>query len=67
MTKTSCLGGCHYSNTNNIIEYEKVNPRTTLWPIVFMFDEFDGIYFSQTIIQKKILTIIIIIILNIHI
>ena len=28
MTKTSCLGGCHYSNTNNIIEYEKVNPRT---------------------------------------
>ena len=27
MTKTWCLGGRHYSNTNNIIEYEKVNPR----------------------------------------
>ena len=22
-----CLGGRHYSNTNNIVEYEKVNPR----------------------------------------
>ena len=28
MTKTNCLGGRHYSNTNNIVEYEKVNPRT---------------------------------------
>ena len=28
MTKTWCLGGRRYSNTNNIIEYEKVNPRT---------------------------------------
>ena len=28
MTKTFCLGGRLYSNTNNIIEYEKVNPRT---------------------------------------
>ncbi len=28
MTKTFCLGGRHCSNTNNIIEYEKVNPRT---------------------------------------
>ena len=28
MTKTWCVGGKHYSNTNNIIEYEKVNPRT---------------------------------------
>ena len=28
MTKTYCLGVCHYSNTNNIVEYEKVNPRT---------------------------------------
>ena len=28
MTKTYCLGGRHYSNTNNIIEYEKVNPKT---------------------------------------
>ena len=27
MTKTYCLGGRHYSNTNNIFEYEKVNPR----------------------------------------
>ena len=27
MTKTYCLGGRHYSNTNNIIEYEKVNPK----------------------------------------
>ena len=25
---TWCVGGCHYSNTNNIIEYKKVNPRT---------------------------------------
>ena len=28
MTKTSCLGGRHYSNTNNITYYEKVNPKT---------------------------------------
>ena len=28
MTKTYCLGGRHYSNTINIVEYEKVNPRT---------------------------------------
>ena len=28
MTKTWCVGGRHYSNTNNITEYEKVNPRT---------------------------------------
>ena len=27
MTKTYCLGGRHYSNTNNLVEYEKVNPR----------------------------------------
>ena len=27
MTKTWCLGGRHYSNTNNITEYEKVNPK----------------------------------------
>ena len=28
MTKTNCIGGRHYSNTNNIFEYEKLNPRT---------------------------------------
>ena len=28
MKKTYCLGGRHYSNTNNIIEYEKINPKT---------------------------------------
>ena len=28
MTKTCCVGGKHYSNTNNITKYEKVNPRT---------------------------------------
>ena len=28
MTKTYCLGGRHYSNTNKIVEYEKMNPRT---------------------------------------
>ena len=28
MTKTWCVGGNHYSNTNNPIEYEKVNPKT---------------------------------------
>ena len=28
MSKTYCLGGCHMSNTNNLVEYEKVNPRT---------------------------------------
>ena len=27
MTKTWCVAGKHYSNTNNITEYEKVNPR----------------------------------------
>ena len=26
--QTCCLEGRHYSNTNNIIEYEKVNPKT---------------------------------------
>ena len=26
MTKTWCLAGRHYSNTNNITQYEKVNP-----------------------------------------
>ena len=28
MTKTWCVGGKHYNNTNNKIEYEKVNPKT---------------------------------------
>ena len=28
MTKTYCLGGRHYSDTNNITQFEKVNPRT---------------------------------------
>ena len=28
MTKTFCLGGRHYSNTNNMTQYEKVNPKT---------------------------------------
>ena len=27
MTKTWCVGGRHMSNTNNIVEYEKVNPK----------------------------------------
>ena len=28
MTKTYCLGGRHYSKTNNITQYEKRNPTT---------------------------------------
>ena len=28
MTKTWCVCGKHTSNANNIIEYEKVNPKT---------------------------------------
>ena len=28
MTNTWCVGGRHYSNTNNINEYEKRNPKT---------------------------------------
>ena len=28
MTKTWCVGGKHYSSTNNKTQYEKVNPRT---------------------------------------
>ena len=28
MTKTYCLGGRHYSDTINITQYEKINPRT---------------------------------------
>ena len=28
MTKTWCLGGRHFSNTINITQYERVNPRT---------------------------------------
>ena len=27
MTKTWCVGGRQYSNTNNITQYEKVNPK----------------------------------------
>ena len=27
MTKKYCLGGRHYSNTNNITQNEKVNPK----------------------------------------
>ena len=27
MTKTYCLGGRHYSNTNSKTQYEKVNPK----------------------------------------
>ena len=28
MTKTWCLRGRHYSNTNKILQYEKLNPQT---------------------------------------
>ena len=28
MTKTCCVGGKHFSNTNNISEHEKNNPKT---------------------------------------
>ena len=28
MTKTWCVGGRQYTNTKNITEYEKVNPKT---------------------------------------
>ena len=28
MTKTWCVGGRHMSNTNNLVEYEKINPKT---------------------------------------
>ena len=28
MTRTYCLGGRHMSITNNITQYEKVNPKT---------------------------------------
>ena len=28
MTKTLCVGGKHYSNTNNITQIEKLNPKT---------------------------------------
>ena len=28
MTKTYCLGGRHKSDTHNITQYEKVNPKT---------------------------------------
>ena len=28
MSKTYCLGGRQMSNTNNLTQYEKVNPRT---------------------------------------
>ena len=27
MTKTWCVGGKHYSNTNSKTQYEKVNPK----------------------------------------
>ena len=35
MTKTWCVGGRHKSNTNYIVEYEKVNPRNKKVVIVF--------------------------------
>ena len=28
MSKLWCVGGKHYSNTNNTIQYDKVNPKT---------------------------------------
>ena len=28
MTKTWCVGGKHYSNTNNNTKYEKISPKT---------------------------------------
>ena len=28
MTKTWCVGGRHKSDTNIIVEYEKINPKT---------------------------------------
>ena len=28
MKKIWCVGGKHYSNTNSIVQYEKVNPKT---------------------------------------
>ena len=28
MTKTWCVGGKHYSNTDKITQHEKVNPKT---------------------------------------
>ena len=28
MTKTWCVGGKHFCNTDNISQYEKVNPKT---------------------------------------
>ena len=28
MSKTYCLGGRHYSNTNKLVESETLNPRT---------------------------------------
>ena len=34
MTKAWCFGGKHYSNTKNISQYEKVNPRTKKLVIV---------------------------------
>ena len=26
--QSDCIGGRHYSNTNNLVEYENVNPKT---------------------------------------
>ena len=28
MTKTWCVGGKHYSNTNDLVENDKINPKT---------------------------------------
>ena len=30
MTKTWCVGGRHKSDTNNFVEFEKVNPKTKI-------------------------------------
>ena len=48
MTKTFCLGGRHMSDTNNLVENEKVNPRTkTLVKIVKGSCSFCGCNQSQ--------------------
>ena len=60
MIKTWCVGGKQYSNTNNVIQYEKINPRTEklvkiIKKIVVFVDETNLNFLLSKLLQEKIL------------
>ena len=53
MKQTYCLGGHHYSNTNNLVENEKVNPKTKkLVKVIKSTCSFCGKNISQVLLIK---------------